>query len=257
MKRRIIPIIIIAFWIISVVALILYFKPFEKNELQQQEIYSEDLADEYLEIISTLTPEELADLNNQNIENLILEKLNYEDNKLYGKMKESWAHGKIDCIIEIPEIQFRQCVFTGTQQQITHDLGIWLAVTAQSGYKLGETRYCIYMHNPTNQSIQISKAQNGLKKNDYMVVTKGTDVYLYRIVGLTGENRFEAAKKYVENENIGSEKLYLFTCARDQWQGKSLMIDATLYQKFHISNWQENKAKILKEYYNEYELMVK
>ena len=48
MKRRIIPIIIIAFWVILVVALILYFKPFEKNELQQQEIYSEDLADEYL-----------------------------------------------------------------------------------------------------------------------------------------------------------------------------------------------------------------
>lgn len=257
MKKRIIPIIIILFWIISVTALLLYFKPFEKNELQQQEIYSEDLANEYLDIISTLTPEELANLNNQNLEELILEKLNYEDNKLYGNMKESWAQGKIDCIIEIPEIQFRQCVFTGTQKQIEHDLGIWLAVTAQSGYTLGETRYCIYMHNPTNQSIQISKAQNNLKQNDYLVITKGTDVYLYRIESLTGENRFEAAKAYVENENIGPEKLYLFTCARDQWQGKSLMINATLYQKFHISNWQENKAKILKEYYQEFKLTVK
>jgi hypothetical protein len=256
-KRRIVPIIIILFWIISVVALILYFKPFEKNELQQQEVLSEDLANEYLDVLSSLTPEELAELNEQSLEAFILDKLNYEDNKLYGKMKESWAHGKIDCIIEIPEIQFRQCVFTGTQKQIEHDLGIWLAVTAQAGYKLGETRYCIYMHNPSNQSIQISKAQNNLKQNDYIVITKGTDIYLYRIESLTGENRFEAAKKYVENEKIGPEKLYLFTCARDQWQGKSLMINATLYQKFHISNWQENKAKILKEYYQEYGLTVK
>ena len=257
MKKRIIPIIIILFWVVSVATLIIYFKPFEKNELQEQEIYSEDLANEYLDVIQSLTPDELADLNSQNLEELILSKLNYEDNKLYGNMKESWAQGKIDCIIEIPEIQFRQCVFTGTQKQITHDLGIWLAVTAQSGYKLGETRYCIYMHNPTNQSIQISKAQNNLEPNDYIVVTKGADVYLYRIVSLTGENRFEAAKKYVENESIGPEKLYLFTCARDQWQGKSLMIDATLYQKFHISNWQENKVDILKEYYKTYGLTVK
>ena len=55
MKKRIIPIIIILFWVVSVATLIIYFKPFEKNELQEQEIYSEDLADEYLEIISSLS----------------------------------------------------------------------------------------------------------------------------------------------------------------------------------------------------------
>lgn len=258
-KRKIIPLLIIVLWITSILFVLFYFKPFEKNELQQQENVNEDLAETYLNSLSDLLNNKskeletsLIDFNESNIESYMLSQFDYTDNKIFGKYSEKYAKGKIDCVVEIPVIEFRQCIFTGTREQIKHDLGVWLPVTAMTGYTLGETRYCIYMHNPTNQSIQISKAQDGLKKNDYIVVTKGLNVYLYSVTDIRGEDRFEAAKKYVENENVGPEKLYLFTCAKGKWNGKSLVIDATLYNKYNIKVWEKDKAKILKEYLEDF-----
>lgn len=257
MKRKIIPIIIVVFWLTSVLFLLFYFKPFEKNELQQQEQVSENLANAYLEQVANLSQDQIDEVNRQHLDDLILSQLDYTDNKIYGKSSEKYAWGKIDCVVEIPAIKFRQCVFTGTQRQIEHDLGVWLPVTAIDGYRLGETRYCVYMHNPTNKSIQISKAQDNLKTNDYIIVTKNANVYLYRVESVTSGDRFEAAEKYVHNENIGPEKFYLFTCARGKWQGKSLIIDATLYDQFSIKEWQKNQVEILKEYHKEYNLTLK
>ena len=242
-KRIIIPCVILFFLCLSIAGVLWYFSN-ETEELQSQEQISQIVAEEYLIYVSqqakiesteTSTEKEMSDLD-------------YNDNEIYSYFTEDWAFGYVDCVIEIPAIDLRQSVYSGTSAQIEHDLSYWLPVTAREGYVLGETQYCIYVHNPRDKSIRISYAQENLHENDYIIVTQNSTVYLYKVTDVFPEWRDKCVDSYVDSKDVDSNKLYIFTCARDEWEGKNLVIEGTVYAIYHINDWNENKEEYIEQY---------
>ena len=51
---------------------------------------------------------------------------------------------------------------------------------------------------------------------------------------------------------LDSSLLYIFTCARREWQGRNLVIEGKLYNTYDLSDWQENSDKYIAEYKGQY-----
>ena len=225
----------------------------ESIELVQQENASQIEAEQYLLEMSEKTDDSASkakDTENKDNNTESNSDLNYKDDVLYKTHTIKEAQGKIDCVIEIPSIEFRQCIFTGTAQQINHDLKCWLPVTCRSDYILGQTHYAVYMHNPSDRSIKISRAQKEMSIGDYIVLTQGNIVYFYTVSDLFPEYREICADRYANNMSTPNDKLYIFTCGKDEWQGRNIVIEGTIYKTFKLSDWNKNKDKYIEEYKN-------
>ena len=234
---------------VSLVGGVLFLWQNETKELEEQEQIGSALADEYLLSIS----ESNLTLSEEETPILLEDEFEYEDNEIFGSYSEANAVGSLDCVLEIPAIELRQSVFTGTPSQIRRNLSKWLAVTGRSDYILGSTHYCIYMHNPTNKSIRISYAQETLVPGDYIVITKDNTVFFYEMTRMFPEWRQTCTKTYTDNMAISSDWVYIFTCARGEWQGRNLVIEGRLYNTYALSDWQENSLQYIAEYEGQYE----
>lgn len=236
MKKRhlllIIPVLCVA-----AIGGLLYYTSIETEDIEVQEETNQLLAEEYLVTMTEKVQKEEH-----------FDDFAYEDNRIFSYYSESNAWGKVDCVLEIPKINLRQSIFTGTIKQIEHDLRNWLPVTARTDYILGETQYCIYTHNPKNQSIQFSKAQEKLKTDDYMVVTQENMVYLYEVVSVFPEWREVCTKKYVDNMDAGKDMLYIFTCGRGDWLYRNVVIEGKIHETYQLKDWMENKEAYIKDF---------
>lgn len=227
---------------------VLFLWQSETQEMEDQEIAGSLMADEYLLSISEGTFTTITEDPTSNID-----EFDYEDNEIFGSYSEDKAVGKLDCVLEIPAIELRQSVFTGTPQQIKTNLNRWLAVTGRSDYILGSTHYCVYMHNPTNKSIRISYAQETLVPGDYIVVTQEDTVFFYEMTRMFPEWRQTCTKAYTDNMALDSSWLYIFTCARREWQGRNLVIEGKLYNTYSLEDWTQNKDTYIAEYEGQYD----
>lgn len=222
----------------------------ETQEMENQEIMGSVLADEYLLSVSESNINSSIGIEDSPMEGM--DDFEYEDNEVFGSYSEANAVGTLDCVLEIPAIELRQSVFTGTPSQIQRNLSRWLAVTGRSDYILGSTHYCVYMHNPTNKSIRISYAQETLVPGDYIVVTKDNTVFFYEMTRMFPEWRQTCTKSYTDNMALSSDLLYIFTCARGEWQGRNLVIEGQLYNTYTLADWQANKELYIAEYQGQY-----
>lgn len=233
---------------ITLVVFVLLFFNLESKDLSIQELNSQEAAEKYLISISEQSHEE--DLSTELLEDgqVFSSDFDYEDGRIYSYYKEEWAEGYIDAVLEIPKIDLRQSIFTGTVEQINHDLDCWLPVTARADYVLGDTHYCVYIHNPRDKSIQISKAQYELTGGDYMILTKDSSVYFYVIDDVYAEWRNKCTDDIVNNMSVAADKLYIFTCGRDDWQGRNLVIEGTMAEVYDVSDWGLNRDRYISEY---------
>ena len=245
MNKRIFGLICILIGLCLAVVSVLLFFNHETDDLQNQEQLSELVAEQYLISVS-----QQNNCGNGIVQdnNVIDSEFEYDDNEIYAHYSESRAKGYVDCVLEIPAIDLRQSIFTGTVDQLRHDLASWLAVTARADYILGDTQYCIYMHNPRDKSVKISHAQDNLHEGDYMVVTKDNTVYLYQVTGVFAEWRNKCSDIYVNSKNVSSDKLYIFTCGRKEWQGRNVVIEGTVYAVYTTSDWNNNKDQYVENY---------
>jgi sortase (surface protein transpeptidase) len=233
----------------SAVSCVLFYFSTETKDIEEQERVSELIAEEYLVQMSQHYNDENDIVQDEIISGgEYASDLEYNDNEIYSYFDESYACGYVDCVLEIPAIDLRQSIFTGTPDQIQHDLGRWLSVTARSDYILGDTHYCIYMHNPRNKSIRISYAQENLHEKDYMIITKKGTVYLYKVTGVFPEWRNKCTDNYVNNMAVSNDKLYIFTCGRDEWQGRNVVIEGTVHAVYNTQDWLVNKDAYIEEY---------
>ena len=242
--KKIIAISIMLCLLIASAAFIVFYFENETQEMKSQEIVSQETAEQY--IISMLQEERDSDIGETSESHS--SDLDYNDNDIYGRYSEKNAWGFVDCVLEIPTIDLRQSIYTGEPDQIEHDLSNWLSVTARSDYILGATHYCIYMHNPRDGSIKISKAQYDLNINDYMIVTKNQFVYLYRVSDIFPEWRNKCTDKYVNNMATDSSKLYIFTCARNEWAGRNLVVEGEVYKIYQLKDWVDNKEQYILDF---------
>lgn len=249
MKRFIILIAIPMMLLSLSVSGLFYVKTQETKELEEQEQISQLIAEEYL--INMAQKEEQkqeeATIPSDQIESMPSD-LDYDDNYIYKNLPESNAWGYVDSVLEIPALELRQTVFSGTPRQIEHDLSCWLTVTGRSDYILGATHYCIYAHNPTNKTVRISYAQELLKADDYILLTQNNNVFFYRVTGVFSEWRQKCSDIYVNNMTIDSTMLYIFTCGRGEWQYKNVVIEAKLVDTYNVTDWMTNKDSYIAAY---------
>ena len=61
------------------------------------------------------------------------------------------------------------------------------------------------------------------------------------------EQRFEYDLEYVDNMSLEKELLYIFTCGRNEWQYKNVVIEGTLYDVYSIKDWNKNKTAYIEK----------
>lgn len=137
-----------------------------------------------------------------------------------------YAQGTLDCVLIIPKIQLCRGVYTGTWEDITHNLDVWMATTARPDYVLGETHYCIYGHNTPRLNLSFNRLQS-LEAGDAFYLVNPDGVYEYRVTDILGVSRSESSR-YTDDFTISSKKCYLITCGRDEYRYLDLIVEGTL-----------------------------
>ncbi len=148
-----------------------------------------------------------------------------------------YAVGRIDCVLEIPCISLRRCVYTGTDEEIVADLDMWFTVSASGALIPGKTHYAIFGHNHTVQNLSFNRLAE-VSVGDYFTLTKDTEVYVYLVTDMFAAERGAGRAAYAYNDALDPSLCYIFTCGRDYMllngvstRYKDLIVEGTLWKK--------------------------
>lgn len=139
-----------------------------------------------------------------------------------------YATGTLDCILIIPKIQLCRGIYTGTMEDILHNLDVWMLTVAEPDCALGATSYCVYGHNTPRLNLSFNRLQT-LELQDcfYLVNSKGE--YKYTVTDILGVAREQSAA-YTQADADKQQMCYLLTCGRDAYRYLDLVIEGTLEQ---------------------------
>ncbi len=176
----------------------------------------------------------------------------WEDDRWYTRegvtYTPEFARGKLDFVLEIEKIQLRRGVYIGTQEEMLHNLDVWMLTAARPDYVLGETHYCIYGHNcvGSGQEISLNRLQE-MEEGDYFTIKSQTFSLLYQVVAVYGLDRQAATAKLVDNFKLPSDRCYIITCGRGEYryldfvvEGKRVHSEAALS---YIETQEHDKAE--------------
>ena len=160
-----------------------------------------------------------------------------------------YARGFIDCVLEIPCIQLKRCVYSGTPEEIEADLDMWFTVSASPDLIPGKTHYAIYGHNHTVQNLSFNRLGE-VKIGDWFTLTRGAEVYIYLVTDLFASERRAGRAAYAYDESIDASLCYIFTCGRDYMlldglstRYKDFIVEGTLWRTVSLAEWTgENEA---------------
>ena len=159
-------------WSVSLILIGIYFLFFSNREAFQRQEIEQSLADSYLE-----------DLYGEKDSSTELEKNEeeWEDNVWYVRdgirYTPDYAKGFLECVLEIPSVKIRRGVYSGTWEEIQHNLDIWMVTAARPDYELGKTHYCIYGHNHTVQNLSFNRLKD-VKKGELFKLTCEKGIFI-------------------------------------------------------------------------------
>ena len=158
------------------------------------------------------------------------------------------AVGRIDCVLEIPCISLRRCVYTGTIEEIEADLDMWFTVSASPDLVPGNTHYAIFGHNHTVQNLSFNRLAE-VSLGDYFTLTKDTEVYIYLVTDMLAAERSSGRAAYAYDDSLDPSLCYIFTCGRDYMllngrstRYKDLIVEGTLWRTVPLSVWLGEEA---------------
>lgn len=156
--------------------------------------------------------------------------LYWEDDVYYERdgitYTPDYAAGALDCVLMIPKIQLCRGVYTGTMEDILHNLDVWMLTVSQPDCRLGETSYCIYGHNTPRLNLSFNRLQT-LELQDTFYLINSVGEYRYRVTDILGVSRSQSTP-YIQADASRAEKCYLLTCGRDEYRYLDLVIEGTL-----------------------------
>ena len=147
-----------------------------------------------------------------------------------------YATGEIMGVLEVPSIQLRRGIYTGTWEDIVHDLDAWMTVQARPDYVLGETHFAIYGHNSVTQDLSFNRLRY-VQIGEYFTITSGDKVYYYEATDFFADWRECVTAYYVDNFNLPSDKCYLITCGRDEYRWRDIVLVGTLQKVYDLDEW--------------------
>ena len=155
-----------------------------------------------------------------------------------------YASGHIDCVLEIakPSVQIRRGVYTGTNEEIAHDLSIWMVTAARSDYIFGKTHYVIYGHNTDTQDLSFNRLKY-LDLSDSFLLYRESGVYEYTVTKRAFYGRTQATEEIVDNFLLPHTKVYILTCAQGEHNGQDLVIEGTLANTYTLAEWAKTHSE--------------
>lgn len=213
-----------------------------KGFLRQKE--EERVAESYIKNISVNTQEAEEETT---LEDPQTGAFDYTDDTYFIREETAYtpdyAKGHIDCVLEIPKIRLRRGVYTGTAEEIQHDLDVWMTVAASPGYQLGKTHYVIYGHNAPAQDLSFNRLAD-LEAGDYFVLTTSSGVYLYDVTKVYAEWRTNVTYDIAENYDLPADSCYIITCGRDEYRYRDLVVLGALREVYAYDEWQRIRDTI-------------
>lgn len=161
-----------------------------------------------------------------------------------------YAMGSIDCVLEIPSINLRRGVYTGTQEEINHDLDIWMAVTARADYELGKTHYVIYGHNYPVEELSFNRLTE-VRPPDYFTLSANEGVYFYEVTEFFADWRENVTANIVDNFSLPKDSCYILSCGRNEYRYKDVVVVGRLLEIYDTVYWAEHKSEIISEFKND------
>lgn len=158
-----------------------------------------------------------------------------------------YAAGTLAAVLEIPCIELRRGVYTGTYEQIMHDLDVWMTVTSRPDYVLGETQYTIYGHNYPVENLSFNRLKD-VKPGDYFLLTNDKGVWFYEVIDFFADWRESVTRNIVDNFDLPKENCYILSCGRDEYRYKDIVVTGTLKGRYSLKEWKAREAEILSEY---------
>ncbi len=156
--------------------------------------------------------------------------LYWEDDVYYERdgitYTPDYASGTLDCVLLIPKIQLCRGVYTGTMEDILHNLNVWMLTVSHPDCHLGESSYCIYGHNTPRLNLSFNRLQT-LELQDTFYLINSVGEYRYRVTDILGVPRSQSTP-YIQADTGRAEKCFLLTCGRDEYRYLNLVIEGTL-----------------------------
>lgn len=208
---------------------------FPNQEAFQRQKTEQSFADEYLNDLyesydrvkeqSDKSIYEFSDVHESDSHN------SWEDDVWYvrdgTRYTPDYAKGVIQCVLEIPSVQIRRGVYTGTWEEIRHDLDIWMVTAARPDYELGKTHYCIYGHNHTVQNLSFNRLKD-IKEEDYFTLSSEKGIFTYKVSEIFALWREEVTKSIVDNFSLSEKECFIITCGRGEYRYKDLIVKGIL-----------------------------
>ena len=158
------------------------------------------------------------------------------------------AVGRIDCVLEIPKISLKRCVYSGTDEEIAADLDMWFTVSASGALVPGETHYAIFGHNHTVQNLSFNRLGE-MTVGDWFTLTRGSMVYIYLVTDVFASERASGRRSYAYDNSMDPSRCYIFTCGRDYMllngvstRYKDFIVEGTLWKTVPLRVWQGIEA---------------
>ncbi|MBR5338727.1 MAG: sortase [Lachnospiraceae bacterium] len=158
------------------------------------------------------------------------------------------AVGRIDCVLEIPKISLKRCVYSGTDEEIATDLDMWFTVSASGALVPGETHYAIFGHNHTVQNLSFNRLGE-VTVGDWFTLTRGRMVYIYLVTDVFASERASGRRAYAYDDSMDPSRCYIFTCGRDYMllngvstRYKDFIVEGTLWKTVPLRVWQGIEA---------------
>ena len=158
------------------------------------------------------------------------------------------AVGRIDCVLEIPKISLKRCVYSGTDEEIAADLDMWFTVSASGTLVPGETHYAIFGHNHTVQNLSFNRLGE-VTVGDWFTLTRGSMVYIYLVTDIFASERASGRRAYAYDDSMDPSRCYIFTCGRDYMllngvstRYKDFIVEGTLWRTVPLRVWQGIEA---------------
>ena len=162
-----------------------------------------------------------------------------------------YATGTIMGVLEIPSIELRRGIYTGTWEDIAHDLEAWMTVQARPDYELGETHFCIYGHNAVSQELSFNKLRY-VQIGEYFIITSGDKVYYYEVTDFFANWRESVTRDIVDNFDISKDKCYIITCGRDEYRWRDIVLVGDLKEVYTLEEWEKGEIHYYEVLKNDY-----
>lgn len=150
-----------------------------------------------------------------------------------------YAQGIMLGVLEIEPCKIRRGVYSGTWEDIQHDLDIWMVTAARPDYVLGETHMAIYGHNHPTQDLSFNRLKE-LQVGDVFTFTVNNLVYVYDVAEFIADWRDIVTRDIVDNFELPATDLYVITCGRGEYACKDIVYRGRLRGKVNIRAYAEN-----------------